>query len=266
MGREPQVRATLVEHRRSGEGLEFCHADLLQDEGWREAVRGCDFVLHVASPLPLQRPKHEDELITPAREGTLGVLRAATGAGVRRVVLTSSLAAVGLGHDARGKVFTQPRGRTRPPPRPGTAHVIPNDSQYHGQGGDRGSPPVDASRRCARRGRRPPCAHDRARGGGAAPLLPGLILSMREIALILQDHFAGRGYRISARVWPDFVVRLVGLITPGFGSSSRASGNALPCPTSISRRCSAGSRPRRRRRSSAWRRAWYSWGCSDHAP
>ena len=55
-------------------------------------VAGCDFVLHVASPFPPGAPRHEDELIIPAREGALRVLRAARGAGVKRVVLTSSFA------------------------------------------------------------------------------------------------------------------------------------------------------------------------------
>ena len=62
---------------------------------------GCEYVLHVASPFPATIPKHEDELIVPAREGTLRVLRAARDAGVKRVVMTSSFAAIGYGHDTR---------------------------------------------------------------------------------------------------------------------------------------------------------------------
>jgi dihydroflavonol-4-reductase len=69
-------------------------ADLLRDEGWAAAVAGCDYVLHVASPFPPSQPKNPDELIIPARDGTLRVLRAAFDAGVRRVVVTSSSAAV----------------------------------------------------------------------------------------------------------------------------------------------------------------------------
>ncbi|HWB69864.1 MAG TPA: NAD-dependent epimerase/dehydratase family protein, partial [Solirubrobacterales bacterium] len=69
-------------------------------EGWGEAVAGCDYVLHVASPFPSAQPKDADELIVPAREGTLRVLRAALGAGVGRVVITSSVAAIAGG--ARG--------------------------------------------------------------------------------------------------------------------------------------------------------------------
>lgn len=91
--REPEVRAMV------GDGpLEVVAADLTSDTGWAEAVAGCDHVLHVASPFPLAQPKHEDELIVPARDGALRVLRAARDAGVRRVVLTSSYAAIGYGH------------------------------------------------------------------------------------------------------------------------------------------------------------------------
>jgi nucleoside-diphosphate-sugar epimerase len=88
--------------------LELVEADLTQDQGWAEAVQGCAYVVHVASPFPNRTPEHEDELIEPAKEGTLRVLRAAADAGVRRVVLTSSLAAVSGGHPADSeRVFTE---------------------------------------------------------------------------------------------------------------------------------------------------------------
>jgi dihydroflavonol-4-reductase len=77
-----------------GDRLSVHQADLMRDEGWAEAVDGCDYVLHVASPFPPSQPKDPDELIVPAREGTLRVLRAALDAGVKRVVVTSSVAAV----------------------------------------------------------------------------------------------------------------------------------------------------------------------------
>jgi len=80
--------------------LSFAQADLTKDEGWDEAVSGCEFVLHVASPFPLLAPRHKDELIVPAREGALRVLRAARDARVKRVVLTSSFAAIGYGQPA----------------------------------------------------------------------------------------------------------------------------------------------------------------------
>lgn len=87
--------------------LSFAVADLESDAGWRAAAAGCEFVLHVASPFPLGAPKHEDELIRPARKGALRVLRAARDAGVRRVVLTSSFAAVGYGHAPQSEPFDE---------------------------------------------------------------------------------------------------------------------------------------------------------------
>ncbi|HTA15100.1 MAG TPA: NAD-dependent epimerase/dehydratase family protein, partial [Solirubrobacteraceae bacterium] len=78
----------------AGERLAVLAADLTSDDGWAEAVGGCEYVLHVASPFPPAQPKDPDELIVPAREGTLRVLRASLDAGVERVVVTSSIAAV----------------------------------------------------------------------------------------------------------------------------------------------------------------------------
>ena len=74
--------------------LTVLSADLGSDEGWAEAVAGCRYVLHVASPFPPVQPKDPDELIVPARDGALRVLRAALDAGVERVAMTSSIAAV----------------------------------------------------------------------------------------------------------------------------------------------------------------------------
>ena len=107
--READVRAMLQSGGAAepGNRLAFFVADLEDDAGWPDAVAGCDYVLHVASPLPPSTPKHEDELIIPAREGTLRVLRAASDAGVRRVVLTSSFSAIGYGHPPQSAPFTE---------------------------------------------------------------------------------------------------------------------------------------------------------------
>jgi len=106
--READVRAMLkVGGAELGDRVSFLAADLENDAGWPEAVGGCDYVLHVASPLPPSVPKHEDELIVPAREGTLRVLRASRDAGVKRVVLTSSFAAIGYGHKVRETPFNE---------------------------------------------------------------------------------------------------------------------------------------------------------------
>jgi nucleoside-diphosphate-sugar epimerase len=107
--RESDVRALLREGGAAepGNRLSFFAADLEKDEGWAEAVAGCDYVLHVASPLPPSVPKNENELIIPAREGTLRVLRASRDASVKRVVLTSSFAAIGYGHKVQKAPFDE---------------------------------------------------------------------------------------------------------------------------------------------------------------
>jgi nucleoside-diphosphate-sugar epimerase len=106
--RESDVRAMLKQGGSDpGDRLSFFAADLEQDTGWAAAVAGCDYVLHVASPFPAGVPKSDDELIVPAREGALRVLRVSRDAGVKRVVLTSSFAAIGYGHPPQEKPFDE---------------------------------------------------------------------------------------------------------------------------------------------------------------
>jgi nucleoside-diphosphate-sugar epimerase len=106
--READVRALLKQGGcDAGDRLSFVAADLERDAGWTAAVAGCEYVLHVASPFPAAVPANEDELIVPAREGALRVLRAARDAGVRRVVLTSSFAAIGYGQPPRTTPFDE---------------------------------------------------------------------------------------------------------------------------------------------------------------
>jgi nucleoside-diphosphate-sugar epimerase len=106
--REGDVRAMLKEGGvEAGDRLSFIAAALEKDAGWPEAVAGCGYVLHVASPFPMNVPKREDELIVPAREGALRVLRAARDAKVKRVVLTSSFAAIGYGHEPQRRPFNE---------------------------------------------------------------------------------------------------------------------------------------------------------------
>ena len=99
LARQADVRAMLKQGgAEPGNRLSFFAADLEADAGWDNAAAGCDYILHVASPFPSKVPKNEDELIVPAREGALRVLRASRDARVKRVVLTSSFAAIGYGH------------------------------------------------------------------------------------------------------------------------------------------------------------------------
>lgn len=102
--REPEVRAWLgVDNAR----LRFFAADLENDAGWADAMAGCSQVAHVASPFPLGVPNHADELVVPAREGALRALRFAKGAGVRRFVLTSSMAAIAYGHGKGRDIYSE---------------------------------------------------------------------------------------------------------------------------------------------------------------
>jgi nucleoside-diphosphate-sugar epimerase len=107
LAREPEVRAAVGAQVDPGERLAVLAADLMSDEGWGDAVEGCDYVLHVASPFPPVQPKDPDELIVPAREGTLRVLRAALDAGVERVVVTSSVAAVRGSDESAGRTLDE---------------------------------------------------------------------------------------------------------------------------------------------------------------
>ena len=107
--RESEVRAMLRQGGYAGpaDRLTVFAADPESDAGWPQAAAGCDYVLHVASPFPQAVPKREDDLIRPARDGALRVLRAARDAGVKRVVLTSSFVAIGYGHKEQSAPFDE---------------------------------------------------------------------------------------------------------------------------------------------------------------
>jgi nucleoside-diphosphate-sugar epimerase len=102
LGREQEVRDAVSAGGQDGGKLLVLSADLTSDAGWGDAVAGCDYVLHVASPFPPVQPKDPDELIVPAREGTRRVLGAALAAGVKRTVVTSSVAAIAGGAKTPG--------------------------------------------------------------------------------------------------------------------------------------------------------------------
>lgn len=106
LGRAAEVRAAMVEAGASDTLLEIQQLDLLSDEGWAAAVEGCRFVLHVASPFVTTKPKDPQDLIRPAVQGTTRAVDAALDAGVERVVVTSSLAAVQYAPAPRDHVFT----------------------------------------------------------------------------------------------------------------------------------------------------------------
>ncbi len=87
--------------------LEFAYADLSKDAGWREAVQGCDSVIHTAAPYPIFNPKDANELILPIRDGTLRLLHAAQAEGIHRVVLLSTIGAIFDGHQGENRTFDE---------------------------------------------------------------------------------------------------------------------------------------------------------------
>lgn len=108
MSRRDEVKAMLMAGGVTNfEGLSFIQTDLSSDTNWDEAVKEAAYVIHVASPTPNKIYKNENEMIQPAREGVLRVLRAARDAGVKRVVITSAFGAVGVGHKHHKGPYTE---------------------------------------------------------------------------------------------------------------------------------------------------------------
>jgi len=107
LARAEDARATIGKIAANAEAIEFMAADLNSDAGWVDAVAGADYVLHVASPLPAVDPKSDDEVVRPARDGALRVLKASRDAGVKRVVMTSSIAAIVYGRGKRAEPFSE---------------------------------------------------------------------------------------------------------------------------------------------------------------
>lgn len=93
------------------DNLEFCKLDLLNDEGWQEAMQDCDYVFHIASPYAIKVPKDENEMVRPAVEGTLRALKFAQKAGIKRLILTSSIVAM-IGEDSQKNKILNPNNWT----------------------------------------------------------------------------------------------------------------------------------------------------------
>ncbi|MEL6969692.1 MAG: aldehyde reductase [Bacteroidota bacterium] len=108
MARAEEIKAVIAEHTKQVDKLSFQEAELLDTESWRRAITpDITYVQHIASPLPRELPKTADELIVPARDGALNVLRAAAQAGVKRVVMTSSMAAISYGTGKKQGTFNE---------------------------------------------------------------------------------------------------------------------------------------------------------------
>jgi len=107
LAKAEKVKATLARHGADPGLVEFVTLDLTKDAGWAEAAQGCRYLLHTASPFVLSMPKDRMDLIGPAISGTERALKAGLDAGVERIVLTSSMAAIAYGHDkSRTAPFT----------------------------------------------------------------------------------------------------------------------------------------------------------------
>jgi dihydroflavonol-4-reductase len=107
LAKSKAVRATIGSIGAKPAEIEFVEADLNSDAGWDKAAGGAQYALHVASPVPVTDPQNDDELVRPARDGTLRVLKAARDAGVQRVVMTSSISAIIFGRGRREQPFTE---------------------------------------------------------------------------------------------------------------------------------------------------------------
>ncbi len=104
--KELEVIKAMQHHSSNSDLLTIVFADLMNDEGWEDAVKGCKYVLHIASPFVTQEPANEDILIRPAVNGTIRLLNACTVHQVEKVVLTSSFVAIGYGH-AEPKIYDE---------------------------------------------------------------------------------------------------------------------------------------------------------------
>ena len=275
--REEGLRQTFARHVDADDRLEFVTADLLNDAGWAEAADGCRYVLHIASPNELNEPKEEDAWIAPARGGTLRVLQAAADAGVERVVLTSSIAAIAGGHDPQGRVFTEAdwsdlnkelgayiRSKTvaeraawdfmaNLPDDISMDLVTINPSYVLGPLLEEDmTTSLEIVAKLMRRDvpglarlgfsivdvRDTAAAHLMAmispQAGGNRFICNNEFLWIEEIAQILDEAYAGRGYRIPTRVLPDALTRFFALfdpalkrVTPGLGKRTDASSERL---------------------------------------
>jgi dihydroflavonol-4-reductase len=255
-----QVIAELLAHgyavrgtaRRPVDGLDdVVTADLAADAGWAEAAAGCDYVLHVASPFPAEVPKSDDELVRPAVDGTLRVLRAAVDAGVKRVVMTSSVAAIAAGQKddrvrteadwsdvdsipayAKSKTLAE-RAAWDFARESGLELVVMNPGFVLGPlTGPGVNTSVDVLRRLLARElpaspkigfsmvdvRDVAVAHRLAMESPIAPgnryILAGDHLWMREIAAVLAEEFNPRGYRVPTGSMPTWLLRVVAMFDP----------------------------------------------------
>ena len=252
--RETDLRAALAHHGSGAARLEFVEATLESDAGWDAACAGVDGVFHVASPVPGKTPLVDASFLGPAREGTLRVLEAADRAGARRVVLTSSVAAITNGHPPRPAPFTAADWSIaeQAPPYEKSKTIAERAawdwSAAHPDGPElvsvnpsfvlgpllvaERSPSLDIVRLLVER-KQPGVADlyfgivdvrdvaeahylamTRPEAKGQRFLCNTEVLSHHQIACVLAAHLRPRGLRIATRRLPNWFVRLLGRFVP----------------------------------------------------
>lgn len=261
LDREPQVRAAISKEIDPGDRLSFAAADLNSDEGWTEAVAGCDHVLHVASPFPPKQPDDPMELINPAREGTLRVLRAALDEGIGRIVVTSSVAAISPGDGSAGELteedWSDPDSeRLTPYARSKTAAelaawemvdergardrlavinpgailgpVLSEDNSFSIQmverlmKGEPGTPRIGFSIVDVRDvAEAHLLAMTTPEAGGERFIVAGPFRWFSDIAETLRDRLGEEAHKVPKRKIPDILVRLMGIFDPSIRSIAR---------------------------------------------
>lgn len=237
--------------------LEFVLADLSRDDGWKNAVQECTYIIHIASPYVAENPKDENELVIPARDGTLRVLRAAQAEGVKRVVFLSSIGAIFDGHEGENRTFDEndwsDLGKTRliyhksktlaelaawdfihgSENKSKMEMVSINPSNVFG-------PVLDGHHHTATEWYRTIMhaevpgvsrtqidfvdvrdlvevlvkAMTQPEAAGKRFICNGASIPLIEFANILHENFSNRGFRVSNRTLPDFVIRFIALFVP----------------------------------------------------
>ncbi|WP_109298929.1 aldehyde reductase [Aquimarina sp. AU474] len=109
MNRSDAIKQIIAKNTPNINSLSFAEADLMDQEIWNDLTKEVDYVMHIASPFPRELPKHEDDLIIPAKEGTLNILKASAKNNIKRVILTSSTGSIVYGKEKsnRSGVYTE---------------------------------------------------------------------------------------------------------------------------------------------------------------
>jgi len=251
-----KVTETISKHIDASK-LELVQADLARDEGWKDALIGCTHVIHIASPYVIKNPKDENELVFPARDGTLRVLRTAQAEGVKRVVLLSTIGAIFDGHEGENRTFNENDWSDLPKTRL-IYHKSKTLAELAAWDFIRGlenksememvsicpsnvfGPVLDGHHHTSTEWYRTIMhaevpgisrtqidfvdvrdlvevlvkALTQTKAAGLRFICNGASIPLIEFANILHENFSNRGFRVSNRILPDFVIRFIALFDP----------------------------------------------------